>query len=391
MNKKFLYIVFSFLFLFCDICFAHSRNENKIKKTDYSELPKRIYSGEQGNHHVQGIAVDLEKGFMYFSFTTSFIKTDLKGNMIGSVEGLAGHLGCLTRSPIDGRVYGSLEYKNDEIGRGIDKLGADKRGSGFYIAIFDVDKITRPEMDAERDGIMTSVYLKEPTNDYYAKVINQGKELDHRFACSGIDGVTFAPMFGNKKESKYYLNVAYGIYGDTTRTDNDYQVILAYDIDNWKSLEQPLIQNKLHTNGPEAPAYKNFLFTGNTTYGVQNMAYDAASGNTYIAVYRGKKSNYPNYTLFVIDGSKAAKKALLKGMDKPIEANVISLQREGLHDKKSGVWGWNFPYGATGICPIGNGYFYISQNGTTKDKKQFSTLHLYRWTGKGDQGFEEVE
>ena len=38
--------------------------------------------------HVQGIAVDKEKGYMYFSFTTTFVKTDMEGNVIGSVKGL---------------------------------------------------------------------------------------------------------------------------------------------------------------------------------------------------------------------------------------------------------------------------------------------------------------
>lgn len=36
----------------------------------------------------------------------------------------------------------------------------------FYVAIFDVDKITRPDMDAETDGRETAVYLKEVVDDY---------------------------------------------------------------------------------------------------------------------------------------------------------------------------------------------------------------------------------
>lgn len=80
---------------------------------------------------MQGIAVDLERGYIYFSFTTKLLKMDLAGNLIGSVDGLTGHLGCLTMNPADGRVYGSLEYKDDAIGKGIRKtLDGESEGRG---------------------------------------------------------------------------------------------------------------------------------------------------------------------------------------------------------------------------------------------------------------------
>ena len=69
--------------------------------------------------HVQGIAVDAKRECLYFSFTTCLVKTDMAGNLIGSVTGLVGHLGCIAFCEADGRVYGSLEYKNDIIGRNI--------------------------------------------------------------------------------------------------------------------------------------------------------------------------------------------------------------------------------------------------------------------------------
>lgn len=37
---------------------------------------------------MQGIAVDLKNGYMYFSFTTELLKTDLQGKLIGSVKGM---------------------------------------------------------------------------------------------------------------------------------------------------------------------------------------------------------------------------------------------------------------------------------------------------------------
>ena len=45
-----------------------------------NNLPNRIFSGyipKAGHSHVQGIAVDEQRGFIYFSFTTMLLKTDL--------------------------------------------------------------------------------------------------------------------------------------------------------------------------------------------------------------------------------------------------------------------------------------------------------------------------
>ena len=75
-----------------------SGNPNGKMPVDVSKLPRQIYSGEQGPFHVQGIAVDLDRGYMYFSFTTTLLKTDMQGNLLGSVEGMTGHLGSTLRS-----------------------------------------------------------------------------------------------------------------------------------------------------------------------------------------------------------------------------------------------------------------------------------------------------
>ena len=170
-----------------------------------AELPDSVYVAVKDGH-VQGIALDREKGFMYFSFTSSFIKTDLHGNIIGTINRIQGHLGAMTLGP-DGRVYASLECKDDVIGSSIaDRLGVEKLSheqSVFYVAIIDVDRIDREGMDPEKDGVMTTVCIREACRDY----------VDHTYGCSGIDGVTFAPAIG-KKDKKLYLYVAYGIYGE---------------------------------------------------------------------------------------------------------------------------------------------------------------------------------
>ena len=57
--------------------------------------------------------------------------------------------------PETGKIYGSLEYKNDAIGKGITKsLGVENTGNiGFYIAVFDASRITKLDMDAEKEDL----------------------------------------------------------------------------------------------------------------------------------------------------------------------------------------------------------------------------------------------
>ena len=87
-----------------------------------------------GRLHVQGIALDQKEDCMYCSFTSAFYKTDLQGNIIGSITGINGHLGAMTFDPGSRKVYASLEIKNDAIGRGIaDVLGARRKRSSFFV------------------------------------------------------------------------------------------------------------------------------------------------------------------------------------------------------------------------------------------------------------------
>ena len=171
-------------------------------------LPTSIPSGSYPYGHCQGIAVDTQKRVVYYSYTTALVKTDFDGNFLGSVIGLLGHLGCIVRRPSDGLVYGSLEYKNDAIGQGILKrANAESVENGFYIAVFDGDRITRADMDAERDGIMTAAYLAPVTDDYLGTAEN-GRP--HIHGCSGIDGTAIGPMPGSD-DKKEWLFVAYGV------------------------------------------------------------------------------------------------------------------------------------------------------------------------------------
>lgn len=363
---------------------AQSQNSNRL-----TSLPDSIFSGKQGKMHVQGIAVDKAKGYVYFSFTDRLIKTDLSGKLIGSVTGFAGHLGDLDFNTEDGRIYGSLEYKNDAIGKGIrNSLGLKDNGQdGFYIAVFDVAQINCPDMNAEKEDLLQTVYIKEAVDDYEATVPVDSKAIPHRFACSGIDGLAFAPAIGGAKEGRKYLYVAYGIYGDTTRRDNNHQVLLKYDIADWKKYEKKLSQGQLHRSGPAKPLEKYFLMTGNTRYGIQNLAYDTYTGNLFAAVYRGAKNNFPNYDLFVIDGRQAPVSRTILSGNEIMEVQALSLLQTGPKDDKTGIGGWHFKWGATGLCPLGDGLFYISHNAKDKAGQEQSTIHKYKWVGDGQNSF----
>lgn len=355
-------------------------------------FPKKLHTEGWRAGHVQGIAVDTKKGYVYLSFTTMLVKLDMKGNVVGTVTGILGHLGCLEFNEEDGRLYGSLEYKNDVIGKGILKQeGVTKEVEiGFCVAIFDVDKITHENMNVERDGVMTSVQLKSVVEDFEATVkTKSGKEFKHRFGCSGFDGISFGPAFDGS--GKRLLTVAYGVYGDKNRTDNDYQVLLQYDVADWAKYEAIHSQSNLHRNGPEMPEGKYFVFTGNTTWGVQNLEYDKSSNLWFLACYAGKKADFANYTLFCVDGSKKAKMKSLKGVDYQKKGAVLSLAKYGEADpNNSAIRGWHNKYGACGTCALGDGYFYLAQAGKTKSGRS-ATLHLARFVGKRGAAFEIVK
>ena len=157
-----------------------------------------------GKFHVQGIALDKMQKSMYFSFTSAFYKTDLKGNITGSIIGINGHLGALTFNQKTRKAYASLEMKNDEIGRDIaDGLGAarhDDSMSRFYIAEIDVDSVDGLGIPFEK--AITLHPVNEAAKDYLAEVEVNGSILKHRYGCSGVDGITLGPEFGSDSKER---------------------------------------------------------------------------------------------------------------------------------------------------------------------------------------------
>ncbi len=51
-------------------------------------IPRRIDAVKSSGGHIQGIAVDTAHDVLYLSFTTVLVKMDLKGNVLGTADGL---------------------------------------------------------------------------------------------------------------------------------------------------------------------------------------------------------------------------------------------------------------------------------------------------------------
>jgi hypothetical protein len=340
-----------------------------VATTPAPRLPLQQNGGTWPSGHVQGIAVDVQGGYIYYSFTNLLAKYDFNGKLIGTLVGWSGHLGDLDFNPADGKVYGSLEYGKDQ---------------AFYIAVIDGKRLDRVGIEASKTAIFRTVYLQEVVKDYVV--------ADHRYGCSGIDGVGFGPAFGHA-DGPRYLTVAYGIYGDTERDDNDHQVLLQYDISDWNKYAKPLIEAEPHHSGPGTLQGKYFVRTGNTTWGVQNLSYDDSLRRWFMGVYQGQKESFPNYLLFAIDArSQPAVRDLVgvpgaggKGLE---QGQVLELADDGLKDAATGVRGWH-QKADVGFQPVGHELFYLSVNSGSKGA-QTSDLALMRWTGDANQPFVPV-
>lgn len=346
--------------------------------TQEQKFPNTLHSGPWKAGHVQGIAVDQSRGHIYYSFTTLLIKTDLQGKLIGSISGFTGHLGDLEFNENDRRLYGSLEYKAQE---------------AFYIAIIDADRIQSTNIHAQNSDIFRTVYLNEVVQDYTADMNHDGvfdgdkaDTPDHRYGCSGIDGVSFGPRFG-RKDGKHFLTVAYGIYANRNREDNNYQVLLQYDTARWWSQHAKVLNERTpHRSGPEKVDGKYFVYTGNTTYGVQTLTYDPLRTHWLMGVYKGIKGSFPNYTLFAVEATAQPVREELAGTGG--KGMVLPLAQKGLQDVVTGIRGWH-QKADVGVVALGNGLFYLTVNHIDQGM-QSAELFLSKWTGEADSPFQRI-
>lgn len=374
------------------VCIIVSCRNDSADNVGFSESV--FVDGQQ--QHVQGIAYDEEMDCMYMSFTSRFVKVDMQGNILASIDRIQGHLGAMTFNPQNRKVYASLECKDDEIGQGIARKlnvkGVSRSDTRFYIAVIDVDRLDSLGVDPEGSDILKTACIKKAIEDYCAP--------DHRYGCSGIDGVAIAPEFSSKSSGKrsargekMYLYVGYGIYGDVDREDNDYQVIQRYNLKEIERTAKPVVFGQTHASGPGKPDKEYFVYTGNTNYGIQNLAWDPYTNCMFMAVYKGSKSGFPNYSLFAVPMSQKPFREPLKGGNDKHKYLQLSLVEPSesispLRDEATGLTGWKFKYGSMGLCPIGDGLWYIAENGKNKETGTHScNARLYKWNGLEDGPF----
>jgi hypothetical protein len=173
----------------------------------------------------------------------------------------------------------------------------------------------------------------------------------------------FGPAFG-RSDGKRYLTVAYGVYGNTGRSDNDHQVLLQYDMADWDRYASPLTEAAPHRNGPATVHGKAFVRTGNTRYGVQNLSYDETQQRWFMGVYQGQKPSFPNYLLFAVEAREQPVRERSRRRAGPggkgwEQGMLLALADDGLKDAATGVRGWN-QKADVGSQPVGQGLFYVS-------------------------------
>lgn len=335
-------------------------------------LPLQQTAGPWRSGHVQGIAVDREGGFIYYSFTDLLAKYDFTGRLVGTLSGWTGHLGDLDFNPADGKVYGSLEYKT---------------ANAFYAAVIDGARIDRAGLTTQDTDILRAVYLPEVVRDYTAKA------PDHRYGCSGIDGLAFGPAFG-RTDGPHYLTIAYGIFGDAARDDNDHQVLLQYDVRDWARHARPLPAGALHKRGPARPQGKSFVRTGNTRFGTQNLTYDSHQARWFMGVYPGTKPVFPNYGLFAVEARAVPRLRDLIGVHAAGKhgwerGRVLPLADDGEQDPRSGIRGWH-QKADVGLQSLGDGLFYLVTNHANAGE-QSASIVLTRHDRQSPRPFAAIE
>jgi RNA polymerase sigma factor (sigma-70 family) len=204
---------------------------------------------------------------------------------------------------------------------------------------------------------------------------------DHRYDCSGIDGVSSARR--SATDGKRYLTVAYGVYGNTKRTDNDHQVLLQYDITDWGRYASPLTEAAPHHNGPATPRASTSCApaTRATACRTWPMTRPSSAGSWASTRARSRPSpttccspsrRAPSPCWATCRRAGSRRQGLGAG-------ELMALADDGLKDAATGVRGWN-QKADVGFQPVGHGLFYVSANAKIEGK-QTADLTLMRWTG----------
>lgn len=324
--------------------------------------------------HVQGVDTDRYGDYFYYSFMDRLVKQDSEGRIVGSVTGFDGHLGDVAYNKQDGKVYSTLTSNTEK---------------KCYIAVFDPDAITRMNMmPAEA---CTFVYVGAPIA---ALAATNGYGLSDEWLATGgkygvtdgIDSCTFGPKFG-VDDGKYYLTLGLGAAAKATkitvndaqksavdRTDNDYLVIVQFDVSGWGDFASSVLAE---AGGPESFDGTYFHYYGYHDYGIQNICYDAYQDIYFIAAYDGSKGAATTpYSFYALD-AKAVEEKTLVGNGEETGAVISS---------KYGLSAGNYDKGYAYFCSVGfvsmhDGSYYMCDVSYTNynEQKHGAKLDLYEW------------
>lgn len=202
------------------------------------------------NWHLQGFTSDPERKYLYWSFTDSVVKTTFASTMIAQVHVSGGHLGDIDYH--NGKLYASF-------------LGEPMPGhvwddwSSFKIYVFDAETLQLERI------------IPLPICDQLKA--QAGKPGDE-YGFNAIDGVTFgADLDGNEK-----------MFAACALRDGE------------QYRHQILLQ--LSLNGEYERMH--LIETGNTVFGIQNLDYDATTGEFWFSTYSASKPYQPQETLYCI-------------------------------------------------------------------------------------------
>ncbi len=270
-----------------------------------------------GANHAQGVCVDDEGKYMYTSFTNMLVKSDVQtGEIVGTVTGLrtgslktGAHIGDICY--YNGKIYGTLDYRPY---------------ARWYIAEFDVSKITGMNTHYTTPGLMKALYIPQVTADYEEELFageheNDPTSMGHRYGVSGVDDMAIGPLPGGGYDTdgdgdvdistgdKKFLYIYYGSYGNAKRYDNENNIFLVYDFDDMTEQNLlPFHEDNLEMEYTEEQSYyykhKMFSYVGNHAYGIQQTEYDPVTGDYWLEGYAiSDGSEFPQPDRFVIDGS----------------------------------------------------------------------------------------
>ena len=325
-----------------------------------SGLPYEVSTSGWATGHVQGIAIDDKREYMYYSFTTVLVKVNMSNGVVEGTVALPNELHLGDMDFYNGKLYGSIS-------------GGATYVDLQYIAVFDVDTITK--VNTPYSTVMKAIYIEEAVTDI----------SENKYGRTGIDGFTFGTMPGDTSGNMYMYVATGGSTVEPDRTDKNYQILYAYEADALDTYMEPLDMNNLHKNGPEL-YQKLFIYTGQHYSGPQSLTYDHDTGDIWMGMYAETVDGFPPYRLLAIDGEVAPVYQDLDLGDNPgveydeseTDGYVLALKEVGVEDDATGIWGYTtVPHDvATGFVSLGNNYFYVSYNGTISDL-QYSKAQLY--------------